>query len=115
MKIKWNDDIPYQFLMKFGIEHGHLLQNATDAIRNLKFKEISIDDFELRKHPYTIFLHRLRHHATRIKNTESFGTLFCRKRPNGKWFIKDGNHRFYVLVSHGVTKFRIAYADGNPV
>ena len=111
MHVKWNDDVAYEFLMKFGVRHEKKgrMKDAIGAIQRLKFREITIDQIELRDPPYKIFIPRLQFHAQRALKGRSFGTFFCRKLDNGKWFIKDGNHRAYTLIAHGVTKLRIAY------
>lgn len=115
MYVKWNDDAVYEFLMKFGVRHETRLQDAIGAIKRLKFKEISLDEIELRDPPYKIFIPRLEFHSKRALRKKSFGTFFCRHLDNGKYFVKDGNHRLYTLIAHGVKKFRIAYTEGNTV
>lgn len=115
MKVKWNDDIPYIFLMKFGTDHSSRTLDALGAIKRLRFKEVSIDDIELHDPIYKVFIPRLQFHATRVKNKKSIGTLLCRKMDNGKWMPKDGNHRLYTLIAHGVKTFRIAYDPENKV
>ena len=111
MKIKWDDNAPYEFLMRFGVRHAEKgrMKDAVGAIRRLRFTEVDIDQVYIREPPYKIFVNGIKYYAKRLKEGKSIGTFYARHLENGKWQFKDGNHRFYVLASHEVKKFRVAY------
>ena len=115
MRFKWDDNAPYEFLMKFGVRHEDRMKDCIGAIRRLKFKDVKVEDIELHDPMYKVFINRLQHHAKKLKDGSKIGTLFCRKLENGKWMPKDGNHRLYILIAHGIKVFRIAYDPENEV
>jgi len=112
LKINWNDEEVYKFLIYFGIRHKRE-DICKAAMKRLKFIEIDIK--QVRRKNYTIYEDRLRQHSEQINAGLSVGTFFSRPEENNTFFLKDGNHRYLNLVMRGITKFRIAYDPLNKV
>lgn len=117
--IKWDDESPYEWIRYFGERNKKKLPELKVKCeklikeRRLKYKTIHISRI-LRKN-YKIHTVRLLHHAKRFNQGKSFGTFFCRPKRGGNWFLKDGNHRFMVLVINGVKRIRFAYDPKNRI
>ena len=106
--VNWDDKAPYEFLRYFRFHSGKHEILCSAAIKRLKFKEVGIDEIFPQAN-CSLFPKRVEMYRRRYFQGREIGTLFCRKRSSGLWFLKDGNHRFNALAGAGVTRFRIAY------
>lgn len=121
MEVQWDDGVPLEFLDDISIYSRRISLNCSAASKRLAFKEVGVEDIvttykkkgELKT--YTTWPKRIEMFKRRAQNGRPIGTLFCRAKKNGKWFLKDGNHRFKALKELGVTKFRIAYDPENMI
>lgn len=107
--IQWDDSAVYDFLKEFGNNSSRLDRICAAAIKEnrIQFTEIDIDQIVTKNYPN--YQKRTDMYARRIEQGKPIGTLFCRPKPDNKWFLKDGNHRYRALKAKGITRLRIGY------
>jgi hypothetical protein len=108
--IFWDDKAPYKFLEEWS-NHSrkHEIDSAAAATR-LQFLNVPVNDI-IRK-SYKLHPKRIKMWSIKYKQNKDIGTLFCRShiiKGKQKWFLKDGNHRFYALIANGEEVVRIAF------
>jgi len=113
--VNWDDKAVYTFLEEFGLNLNtkHELR-CEAAAKRVKFLYCNVDQlvqgYSIKKglkKNYNIYQSRVKMFQQIHARGGEIGTLFCRKMKDGRFFIKDGNHRFVALKDKEST-FRIA-------
>lgn len=104
--VNWDDKAVYDFLKDYGFHNMELEKRCIAASSSLVFLEVDKEDIVTKK--YKIHPDRVRYWQLRHSKGKTIGTFFCRRTKEGKWFLKDGNHRYKALKDKEQT-FRIAY------
>lgn len=111
--INWDDNAVYDFLNEWSIHSSKHEMLCTVAKDRIQFTDVAIEDIARKK--YNHYPKRTTMYIRRIRAGKQIGTLFCRKQKDGKWFLKDGNHRFRALRHEGITSLRIGYDSENKI